>query len=304
MILDGISFPNTLKPIQTRKFFKYKNISTEKAFNNLLDSLENKYFYFSRPNQLNDPFDANVPNEYEATDEEIRNWQKTHPKLLRLHVSDIRKKIENGTLINVLDKAAEKDRNNFCILSLCSSEINEILWGTYTDSYSGVCLGYNTIQFDNEEIDGEKVFYIESINKSSIEEFTPELREINQKNYFFIRPVIYDNDGLHKYNNFRRKETIKNIEYNIYHKKSIWKQENEFRAILLSNPLKPDMFNQKIYYGDNTLCEIVFGYRMCIEKREKIINLVSKKYKPGSVKYYEIRPDLNSFTLKKYSIEV
>ena len=35
MILDGISFPNILEPIQTRIFFKYKNISKEKDFNNL-----------------------------------------------------------------------------------------------------------------------------------------------------------------------------------------------------------------------------------------------------------------------------
>ena len=190
---------------------------------------------------------------------------------------------------------------DFCILSLCSYELNEILWGTYADSYSGICLGYRGIQFDNEEIDNEKVFYIESVNTNS-EDFIPTLRPLNGRKYFFIRPIMYDNDKMHKYNNFKKSETIKNIEYNIYHKKSIWKSEKEFRAVLINNPLKPKAFNQKIYYGENTLCEIIFGYNCSKDKREKIKSIVKKIYKEDTVKFYEVHPDLNSFSLKKSEI--
>lgn len=298
---EDVIFPTKLSPIQTKTFYKYKNISSNESFNYLLDSIKNKYFYFSHPIQLNDPFDANVPNSYEASDMEIQNWLFKHARLTKLSIPDVRKKINDGSLVSVLDSLAEKDRNNFCILSLCSSDLNEILWGTYTDSYSGICLGYNAIQYDNEQIDGENVYYIESINNNYMD-FVPELRKINNKKYFFIRPVIYDNDGLHKYNIFQQDK--KNIEYNIYHKKSIWKQENEFRAILINNPLKPNAFNQKIYYGENTLCEILFGYNISADKKKQIIEIVSKSYSKSSVEFFDVKPDLNTFSLKKIKINI
>lgn len=298
---EDVIFPTKLSPIQTKTFYKYKNISSNESFNYLLDSIKNKYFYFSHPIQLNDPFDANVPNSYEASDMEIQNWLFKHARLTKLSIPDVRKKINDGSLVSVLDSLAEKDRNNFCILSLCSSDLNEILWGTYTDSYSGICLGYNAIQYDNEQIDGENVYYIESTNNNYMD-FVPELRKINNKKYFFIRPVIYDNDGLHKYNIFQQDK--KNIEYNIYHKKSIWKQENEFRAILINNPLKPNAFNQKIYYGENTLCEILFGYNISADKKKQIIEIVSKSYSKSSVEFFDVKPDLNTFSLKKIKINI
>lgn len=300
---NNVSFPEHLQPIQLKNFYKYKNISTEKSLKYLLDSLENKYFYFSHPNQLNDPFDANVPNSYEASDKDIENWISKHDRIKRLTVYDVRKKINDGSFIKILDDAAEKDRNNFCILSLCKSDLNEILWGTYADSYSGVCIGYRGIQFDNEEMNNEKIYYIESLNTNK-DEFIPSFRKINEKNYFFIRPILYDNDGKHTYNNFKQEETIKNIEYNIYHKKTIWNPENEFRAILINNPLKPNAFNQKIYYGENTLCEILFGYNISADKKKQIIEIVSKSYSKSSVEFFDVKPDLNTFSLKKIKINI
>ena len=112
MNIDEISFPEQLEPIKNKIFYKYKSVTNDNSFEYLLDSIENKYFYFSRPDQLNDPFDANVPNSYDATDEEIENWLNNHPRLKALSVSEVRNKINDGSLITVLDKAAEKDRNN------------------------------------------------------------------------------------------------------------------------------------------------------------------------------------------------
>lgn len=295
-------FPQQLKPIQEKVFYKYKNITSENSFNYLLDSLKNKYFYFSHPNQLNDPFDANVPNSYDCSDDEIATWLAEHRLLNMISINDVRKKIKDGSLIKKLDEAAEKERSNFCVLSLCASDVNEILWGTYTDSYSGICLGYKGIQFDYEKIDNENIYYIESVNINATD-FVPELRIINKKRYFFIRPVLYDNDGKHKYNNFKKEETIKNIEYNIYHKKTIWKTENEFRAIVINNPLSKKCFDQKIFYGDNTLCEIIFGYNCSEEKRTKIMEVVKNIYQNNSVKFYEIKPNLNTFSLEKEEIQ-
>ena len=48
-------------------FYKYKLIN-----DNTLDSLKNKYFYYSRQEQLDDPFDMYTPVEDLKTDAEIR----------------------------------------------------------------------------------------------------------------------------------------------------------------------------------------------------------------------------------------
>lgn len=50
-------------------FYKFKNITDYS-----LDSMKNRYFYFSIPRQLNDPKDCRIPICYEATDEDIYNW--------------------------------------------------------------------------------------------------------------------------------------------------------------------------------------------------------------------------------------
>lgn len=51
-----------------KPFYKYKKYDEY-----LLDSLENKYFYFAKPSQMDDPFECSViPNFDSTTDEEIR----------------------------------------------------------------------------------------------------------------------------------------------------------------------------------------------------------------------------------------
>ena len=48
-------------------FYKYKSINDF-----TLDSLKNKYFYYSRQEQLDDPFDMYTPVDTLKTDEEIK----------------------------------------------------------------------------------------------------------------------------------------------------------------------------------------------------------------------------------------
>ena len=50
-------------------FYKYKSLPAEQGNDTskwAFDSLIHKYFYFSRPEQLNDPLDCKVLNEYDA----------------------------------------------------------------------------------------------------------------------------------------------------------------------------------------------------------------------------------------------
>lgn len=294
-----LTFPTKLQLIKEKTFYKYKNISNDDSFKYLLDSLKNKYFFFSHPSQLNDPFDAYTPNDYSATEEEIVTWLQTSNKLKNINAKYVRSKINDGSLTALLDNIAIKDKDNFNILSLCTTELNEILWGTYADSYSGICLGYKATQYMEKNELG--VYYIESINKNETL-FIPELRLLNDKKWFFIRPVSYDNIGTCKYNVF--KKNIDSIEHNIYHKKNIWSSEKEYRAIFINNPSSPIKFDQKVYYGNNTLSEIIFGYKIDIVKRKKIINLINENYEQGTVKFYEVKPNYKEYKLEKNIITI
>ena len=50
-------------------FYKYKSINDF-----TLDSLKNKYFYYSRQEQLDDPFDMYTPVDTLKTNEEIKEY--------------------------------------------------------------------------------------------------------------------------------------------------------------------------------------------------------------------------------------
>ena len=60
-------------------FYKFKNINEY-----TIDSIKNKYFYFSTPQQLNDPVDCRTPFCYDATNLEILEWIKHAKKMGRL----------------------------------------------------------------------------------------------------------------------------------------------------------------------------------------------------------------------------
>ena len=55
--------------------YKYKNLSNSNNFEYTIDSLINKYLYFSRPSELNDPFDCQIQIDFETNDEEYEAWK-------------------------------------------------------------------------------------------------------------------------------------------------------------------------------------------------------------------------------------
>lgn len=89
-------------------FYKYKSFTDDDG-NDIsqwtFDSLIHKYFCFSRPEQLNDPLDCKVLNEYNANDDIIKciekhysGWEKIQMysvKILETNGSLYREKIEN-----------------------------------------------------------------------------------------------------------------------------------------------------------------------------------------------------------------
>jgi len=62
--------------IPERSFYKYSNTKDYS-----IDALKNKYMYFSRPSELNDPEDCRIPIELKSDDEHYRQWISHAKKL-------------------------------------------------------------------------------------------------------------------------------------------------------------------------------------------------------------------------------
>ena len=50
--------------------YKYRSLNHEYT----VESILNKYLYFSRPSELNDPFDCQLSIDLEASDQETLEW--------------------------------------------------------------------------------------------------------------------------------------------------------------------------------------------------------------------------------------
>lgn len=73
-------------------FYKYKSINDF-----TLDSLKNKYFYYSRQEQLDDPFDMYTPVDTLKTNEEIKELFRRDPETAALHTIDSYKKKQEAS---------------------------------------------------------------------------------------------------------------------------------------------------------------------------------------------------------------
>lgn len=277
--------------MEDKIFFKYKSFVDKKG-NDIskwtFDSIINKYFFFSRPSQLNDPEDCRVINEYEAEDFEIQNWINKSPSRSRFTVELMRSKLEDGTFESSLEKSARKDEEYFHILSLTDSWQNLHLWKKYASEFSGICIGYKSTFNDgyNDCIQADRLIKDVPIVKI--------FRNVNGKGYFFLQKISYDNDKNHKYNIFKSDdlENRKNIEYAILHKTEKWAKENEYRAFFLDTLMPPADFTPKdllVFYPDNVLAEINFGYNCNLEIQKLIIDYVKNYYSnSNNIHFYQV----------------
>ena len=278
-------------------FYKYKNIN-----DNTLDSLKNKYFYYSRQEQLDDPFDMYTPVDILRTDEEIREYLKRDPELASKYTVDsFRKKQEASEFDEDYHNKFLKVNQMFHVLSLTTLNDNDAMWALYADNYSGISIGYKVLEEANNKysislgqkrpINQQRKFLLQQGSDKFYE--NPDLRII-------MTPVEYDLSKLVKFTPLCTDplEMLRNI----YIKKPIWKFEKEYRSVIIS---PWHMTNElKIYYPDEALSEIIFGYRTKDEDIKCITGLIKENYKnQQEIRFYKAIPDRNkmSIELKKLS---
>ncbi|MCR5063661.1 MAG: DUF2971 domain-containing protein [Treponema sp.] len=272
-------------------FYKYKCIN-----NNTLDSLKDKYFYYSRQEQLDDPFDMYTPVEILKTDKEIRELFKRYPELATVNTVDSYKKKQIRAQSDEKYHAKFYETTQvFHVLSLTPICDNDAMWALYADNHKGIAIGYKTEQVNNShyislgqkrEINRQRKFLLEQGKDSFYE--NPDLRIV-------LKPIVYDISKIRKFTPLMVDPY--GMLGNIYIKKPLWSFEEEYRSVIISKEHRYK--DLKIYYPDEVLSEIIFGYRTCNEDIQRITNLIKENYKnQQEIRFYKAIPNRNKMSIE------
>lgn len=281
--------------------YKYKNLADLQSFNYTLDSLKNKYFYFSRPSELNDPFDCQIQIDFSSSEADFEFWKNKNleriPQNNRLLTFEGKNQLVNESKTqNGLERIRQFLVEKNHLLSLTSNCLNESMWALYAGNYNGICIGYNTdVNFNS--------FMPKKVEFKS--EYGSIISPIDNKFIQFI-PIKYDNEGNHPLKIFSSNpsEQFECVSYNLTHKKKCWSSENEYRAIIHDTDFNIQSLENrtvKVYYDDNILGEVIFGYHVPATLRDTIINMIKENYN-CDVKFFLVEVDLESYSLIKKEI--
>lgn len=269
----------------TNRLYKYRALNQ-----NGLKILINQEVYFSKPEQLNDPLDYQLPLMriiQSAIDGEIDpNLKEVLSFLTELKAMnyDTRKeenhieKIENGL----------KDMG---VLSLSRTPEDPLLWAHYANEHRGFCIGFGIKELSNhfksQDIHGDDVVYKKNLAplKDALIKTGKELlsymksqnikcvKDLNKKQieYFYV-PLIW-----------------KLGFYCFRMKSEAWDYEEEFRFI--SNT--PGV----VSIPSTIIKEIIFGLKMDEDDKKTIKNIFASK-KNNDVRYKEVVYSDDSFKFK------
>lgn len=186
-----------------KNFYKYKSCDGNgvgSSFFYLLDSLEKKYFYLSRPSELNDKDECKWVDDFSASNDDIRKWLERHPRLVSIYISknkdpvqEIRKKVKTTNFRRMAEKSLKNLREHFHIFSLTKNFENEKMWKNYANNYNGICLSFKASTILQESKNGftdkNELFFIEITDDNlDVDGF---YEKQNGKSYLGLTDVAY-----------------------------------------------------------------------------------------------------------------
>lgn len=247
--------------------------------------------YFAKPNSFNDLFDLKIPIEINVTQEGyLENLNKRlllkGYKITQTDLSQIDDAIDKaGGIENFIKKeyAISQEIYNVCCLS--RNCLDPRMWGYYADSGKGICIGFKTYSSNNE------VTYIKTKDGQIPEENLNFLPFVNI-NYVEKRlPVVNFFD--------KTKQPMEIYTEMIRHllaKDARWSYEEEMRAIIKNN----EIITQNVLLPKTEICEIIFGYNLPHEIKDKVFDLLKTYPNEGKdINFFEIEPSIDKYELIK-----
>ena len=203
-------------------------------FNKLI---RNSELWFATPTSFNDPFDCQINDNTNWTDESIRNYLRKintdHNMQINIEENIIKNKENPQYFKNLFTNSFKSTVANQGVACFVASPLNMLMWAHYSLGFTGVCLKFDTTKdFDLFE---------------------------------FTFPVIY-RDHYPKYDFIKNeKDTVKEI---ILTKAKFWEYENEIRVL-------KENFGAYRFKKD-CLKEIIFGCKTEVSKINEIKTIINK----------------------------
>lgn len=283
--------------MQINTFYKYKQINDF-----TLDSIKNKYFYYSRQEQLDDPFDMYTPVDTLKTDEEIKELFRRDPETDALYTIDSYKRKQEASEYDEKyhSKFLEATQmfHVFCLTPICD---NDAMWALYAANYKGIAIGYKVC-------DDERNYFISLGQKRKINKQRQFLLEQGKERFYekpdlriVFSPVVYDISKIKKFTPLLT--DYREMLVNEYIKKPIWSFEEEYRSVIISPWHRYE--DLKIYYPDDVLSEIIFGYECSEVDIKAVIEIIKENYENYSkIKFYKATPNRNKYIIEKKPLKI
>lgn len=247
--------------------------------------------YFAKPNSFNDLFDLKIPIETNITKKDY--FENLKKRLLlqgynitQTEISQIEDEIsEAGGIENFIKEEYAISQKIYNVCCLSRNCLDPRMWGYYADSGKGICIGFKTYCSDNE------VTYIKTKDG--------QIPKENQ-NFLPFVTINYVNKRLPIVNFFDNKKDQKKIleemTYHLLSKDARWSYEEEMRAIMKND----ELITQNILLPKTEICEIIFGYSISQELKDKVFELLKTYPNEGkAIQFFEIEPSTDKYELIK-----
>ncbi|MFA6262056.1 MAG: DUF2971 domain-containing protein [Bacteroidia bacterium] len=257
---------------QTLNLYKYRPLDEW-----TIKELKERTIHFKCPNEYNDPFDCRINLIIDGTDEQ---WESYRQRMgittdeLKAYKAERKIKVENSG-------SYYKEIHRHSLLNIrlsCFSEVpdNILMWSHYADSHKGICLMFETIEFDT-------IQYLD-LNKEDLQYNSSKL----PPDHSGIIRVRYAEKLPESYNHLEYdKDKIAPF---LMTKSTDWAYEKEWRMMLPKEALKTD--NPR--YLDNQLKGIIFGLNCSDENKNNIKDI----FKGQAVSFYQATAIKNEYKLE------
>lgn len=235
------------------ELYKHASIS-----NNLYKTLINAELWFAAPTSFNDPFDCQINDQTNWTDESIREYVRKTALVTgeNIDVDDVvrKNKINPGSFNEFFTKHLKNILSKQGVACFLPNPDNILLWAHYSDSHKGVCLKFDITKDENL--------------------------------FATTFPVQYSND----YPNFNYLTEREQLVNKAMLTKSIhWKYENEIRV------LKTKFGNQP--FAKECLKEIIFGCNANQNEIKTIRQIVTNANYPN-LKLRQVKLKTNEYKVE------
>lgn len=251
-----------------KTLYKYREISDPNGATNknTLRMIEYGEIYFSKPSSFNDPFDAKLDYDFNASSQDI----KKHFKKIGLPDHNIDNLIQNiksgvfkfNTLAFGNGTGYADIINIFCLSKNCN---NILMWSHYAKDHTGICVGFKVHH------------WAKSLNIKIKPGFSlPAVNGI-ENNLLPAVNVEYNNEKPSPYNIF--KHSVKELEPFFKRKSELWTYEEEVRLMITDNQL----LRNPVCVEQNEIVELIFG----LKTPESVEKEIYSKLKDSNIKIYK-----------------